>query len=103
VKFADVTKATWRSTTMHMACRLERFTDAHCAAAVCTPGRYALLIGQYAWRHAPARGILSGVAPLAIPLDRLLLPSSFRRPATLVEGARSGYPEGTSSLRALGE
>src|SRR5580700_9458358 len=45
-----------------------RYTDAHCAAAVCTPTRYALLTGQYAWRHEPARTILSGVAPLAIPL-----------------------------------
>src|SRR5438477_8268141 len=39
-----------------------RFTDAHCAAAVCTPTRYALMTGQYAWRHAPARGILIGGA-----------------------------------------
>src|SRR4051812_25514704 len=31
-----------------------RFTDAHCAAAVCAPTRYALLTGQYAWRHLRA-------------------------------------------------
>jgi arylsulfatase A-like enzyme len=55
-----------------------RFTDAHCAAAVCTPSRYALLTGQYAWRHPPAQTILSGVAPLAIPLDRLTVPKLFR-------------------------
>lgn len=28
-----------------------RFTDAHCDAATCTPSRYALLTGSYAWRH----------------------------------------------------
>jgi arylsulfatase A-like enzyme len=56
-----------------------RFTDAHCAAAVCTPSRYALLTGQYAWRHPPAQAILSGVAPLAIPLDRLTVPKLFRQ------------------------
>jgi arylsulfatase A-like enzyme len=43
-----------------------RFTDAHSPAAVCTPTRYALMTGQYAWRHAPGSRILSGVAPLSI-------------------------------------
>jgi arylsulfatase A-like enzyme len=56
-----------------------RFTDAHCAAAVCTPTRYALLTGQYAWRHDPARTILSGVAPLAIPLDRMTVPKLLKK------------------------
>src|SRR5205823_7920203 len=55
-----------------------RFVDAHCAAAVCTPSRYALLTGQYAWRHPPAQRILSGVAPLAVPLDRLTVPKLLR-------------------------
>ncbi len=27
-----------------------RFTDAHCCAATCTPSRYAMLTGCYAWR-----------------------------------------------------
>src|SRR5262249_9992512 len=62
-----------------LAAQGRRFTDAHCAAAVCTPTRYALLTGQSAWRHPPARTILSGVAPLAIPLDRLTVPKLFRQ------------------------
>lgn len=28
-----------------------RFTDAHADAATCTPSRYAMLTGSYAWRH----------------------------------------------------
>jgi arylsulfatase A-like enzyme len=51
-----------------------RFTDAHSPAAVCTPTRYALLTGQYAFRHPPGSRILSGVAPLGIPSDRPTLP-----------------------------
>ena len=36
-----------------------RFTDAHCSAATCTPSRYALLTGQYAFRKK-GTGIASG-------------------------------------------
>src|SRR5277367_451733 len=32
-----------------------RFTDAHCAAATCTPSRYSLLTGEYAFRVEGAR------------------------------------------------
>ena len=56
-----------------------RFTDAHTPAAVCTPTRYALMTGQYAWRHKPGSQILSGVAPLSIERDRLTLPQLLKQ------------------------
>lgn len=40
------------------------FTDAHCSAATCTPSRYSLLAGSYAFRRNAA--ILPGDAPLLI-------------------------------------
>ncbi len=41
-----------------------RFTDAHCAAATCSPSRYSLLTGNYPFRMRV--GILPGDAPLLI-------------------------------------
>src|SRR5437588_13117287 len=37
-----------------------RFTDAHASASVCSPTRYSLLTGQYAWRNPAGDHILSG-------------------------------------------
>ena len=57
-----------------------RFTDAHSPSAVCTPTRYAIMTGQYAWRQK-GTGILPGIAPLCIPQDRWenCLPNLLRR------------------------
>jgi len=43
-----------------------RFTNAYATASTCTPTRYALLTGRYAWRQR-GTAILSGVAPVLIP------------------------------------
>src|SRR5207245_1761360 len=56
-----------------------RFTDSYAPSAVCTPTRYALMTGQYAWRHPPGSRILSGVAPLCIPKDRVTLPQILKQ------------------------
>lgn len=54
-----------------------RFTDAHASAATCTPSRYSLLTGEYAWRKK-GTGILPGDAALIIDPSRPTLPSLLR-------------------------
>ncbi|QNI36311.1 sulfatase-like hydrolase/transferase [Edaphobacter albus] len=55
-----------------------RFTDAHATSATCTPSRYSVMTGQYAWRKQ-GTGILPGDAPLIIDTHQLTLPSLLKR------------------------
>ncbi len=52
-----------------------RFTDAHSASSVCSPTRYGLLTGRYAWRTRLERGVLGPYAPPLIEAGRLTVPS----------------------------
>ena len=49
-----------------------RFTHAHSPSATCTPSRFALLTGMYAWRKQ-GTGIARGNAPLIIEPERTTL------------------------------
>lgn len=55
-----------------------RFTDGHAAAATCTPSRYALMTGEYAWRKK-GTGVLPGDASLIIEPGRTTLPSLLQK------------------------
>ncbi len=54
-----------------------KFTDGHCSAATCTPSRYSLLTGRYAFRKDAA--VLPGDAPLLISTDRATLPGMLKQ------------------------
>ena len=55
-----------------------RFTDAHAPAATCTPSRYALLTGEYAFRKQ-GTGVLPGDAALVIEPGRATLASTLQK------------------------
>lgn len=55
-----------------------RFTDAYSSAATCTPSRYSILTGQYAWRK-PGTQILQGDAAMIIEPGRQTLPSVMKQ------------------------
>lgn len=47
-----------------------RFTDAHSGSAVCTPTRYGIMCGRYAWRTKLQSGVLGGLSPSLIAADQ---------------------------------
>src|SRR3954471_6068499 len=82
-----------------------RFTDAHSAAATCTPSRYALMTGEYAFRKR-GTNILPGDAALIIEPSRTTLPSMLQRagytPAAIGKwhlGLGVGRPDWNAELK----
>lgn len=56
-----------------------RFTDAHAPTSVCSPTRYALLTGRYAWRSRLRRGVLGPWDKPLIAADRLTVASLLKQ------------------------
>lgn len=56
-----------------------RFLDAHSPSAVCTPTRYGLLTGRYAWRTRLKSGVLWGYSPPLIEPGRETVASLLNR------------------------
>ena len=55
-----------------------RLTDAHSPSGVCSPTRYGLLTGRYAWRSALERGVLWGDSPCLIEPGRATVATILR-------------------------
>lgn len=56
-----------------------RFTDAHSPSSVCTPTRYSILTGRYAWRTRLKDNVLVPYDPPLIEEGRTTLPSMLRQ------------------------
>ncbi len=54
------------------------FTDAHSGSAVCTPTRYGVVTGRYAWRTHLKRGVLGGWSKPLIKPDRMTVASMLK-------------------------
>jgi len=61
-----------------IAARGVRFEDAHAASSVCSPSRYALLTGRYAWRGRLKSGVLGGYSHTLIEAGRLTVGDLLR-------------------------
>jgi arylsulfatase A-like enzyme len=55
-----------------------RFTSGYCSSSTCTPSRYSLITGEYAFRR-PGTGVLPGDAALIVPTNRATLPSILKK------------------------
>ncbi len=75
-----------------LAAQGTRFTAGYCTSATCTPSRYSLLTGEYAWRRR-GTGVLPGDATMIIQPGRPTLPASL---------AKLGYATGVVGKWHLG-
>jgi arylsulfatase A-like enzyme len=87
-----------------------RFTDAHAGSSVCTPTRYGLLTGRYAWRSRLQKGVMvtGDKEGCLIDTSILTVPELLRQhgyTTALVGKWHLGYsydfPEGSGGLRDI--
>ena len=54
------------------------FTEAHSGSSVCSPTRYGIITGRYAWRTKLQAGVLDGNSPPLIDAARLTVPGLLK-------------------------
>ncbi len=54
------------------------FTDAHSGSSVCTPTRYGVMTGRYAWRSKLQSSVLGGLSPRLIEQGRMTVASMLK-------------------------
>ena len=55
------------------------FTDSHSGSSVCTPTRYGVLTGRYAWRTRLQKSVLSGYETPLISKETLTVPAFLKK------------------------
>lgn len=55
------------------------FTDAHSGSAVCSPTRYGILTGRYAFRSRLKKGVLGGYSPMLIEPERFTIADLLKK------------------------
>ncbi len=73
-----------------------RFTDAHSLDSVCTPSRYGILTGQYAWRTSLQAGVLNGFSPPLIPATGRLTVAEMLKSSGYSTGMFGKWHEGVN-------
>ena len=81
-----------------------RFTDGHSVASVCTPSRYSLMTGEYAFRKK-GTGIASGVQGVLIDPDRTTMPSMLQKAGyrTKSRSLGVGFEQPEQAMRQSGQ
>lgn len=73
-------KSAWKTPHLDRLAREGmRFDAAHSASALCTPSRYALLTGRYAWRGKLKQGVLQGYHPALIEPGRVTVAAFLQK------------------------
>ncbi|MGB0744470.1 MAG: sulfatase family protein [Opitutales bacterium] len=55
------------------------FTNANTPGSICSPTRYALLTGQYAWRGPLPFGVVNTDDPMVVEAERVTMPKYFQK------------------------
>jgi arylsulfatase A len=80
-----------------------RFTDAHSLDSVCTPSRYGILTGQYAWRTSLQSGVLNGFSPALIPASGRLTVAEMLKSSGYSTGMFGKWHEGLNWVTTNGQ